>query len=181
MLLGEAAGVPANQSYELYQMLEPQLREAGLQPAYAVEQDMDLRMHGIRPETATDASSLAKMEQMGYAYYLRWAVGNQAAGLGYTSVSAGERQEVQQFGGKLESGNTKASVTFELYSTQTRKLVYTLTATTEMAGLTVPNKDQENGHRGSSSVNVSTISMAVSRASLKDVKRLLENCSCCHK
>lgn len=181
MLMGEAVGVTANQSYELYQKLEPQVKEAGLQPAYAVEQDMYLRMHGIRPEIATDSSSLAKMKQMGYAYYLKLSVGNQAAGLGYSSVSAEEKREMQQYGGTPSGDNTSAAVKFELYSTQTQELVYTLATTTEMSGVTLPKQDQENGYRGSSTVNMSTISMAVDKALQKGAKRLLEDCKCCRE
>lgn len=179
VLMGEVMGISANQSYELYQKLESQIREAGLKPAYAVEQEMYLRMQGIRPEMPMDSSNLAKIQQMGYAYYLELSVGNQAAGLGYTSASAEEKREMQQYGSTPSSDNTKAAVMFRLYSTQARKLAYTLTTTTEISGVTLPNKDNENGYRGSTSVNMSTIGMAVDKALQKGTKRLLENCNCC--
>lgn len=179
VLMGEAVGISANQSYELYQKLEPQVREAGLKPAYAVEQDIYLRMHGIRPEVATDTSSLAKMQQMGYAYYLKLTVGSVAEGLAYASYSADEIRQMEQYNNTQDSEETKATVRFDLYSTHARKLVYTLTATTEMSGISLPNDDYENGYRGKTTVNISTIPMTVDKAVKKGTKRLLENCKCC--
>ncbi|MCJ8165652.1 hypothetical protein MKJ04_12440 [Pontibacter sp. E15-1] len=177
--MGEPVGVSANQSYELYQKLEPQVREAGLQPAYAVEQDMYLRMYGIRPEVATDPSSLAKMQQMGYAYYFELTVGSLAEGMAYASNTADEIRQMKQYNSTQDREETKATVRFKLYSTQTRKLVYTLSATTEMTGISLPNKDQEDGYRGRTTINASTVSMAVDKALKKGAKRLLENCNCC--
>ncbi|WP_299759145.1 hypothetical protein [uncultured Pontibacter sp.] len=181
LLIGEAFGITPNRSYELYQMLDSQVKEAGIQPAYAVEQDMYLRVQGVKPETATDTSNLAKMQQMGYAYYLELAVGNQAAGLGYASVSAAEKREMQQYNVSPTQDNTKATVKFNLYSTQAKKLIYTLTTTTEISPVTLPKQDQANGHRGSTSVNLSSISMAVDKAFQKGTQKLFEDCKCCRE
>lgn len=177
---GEAAGISANQSYQLYEQLEEQVKEGGLQPAYAVEQDVYLLMDGIKPKEVTDTSNLAKLQRLGYDYYLKLTVGNQVPGLGYTSVSAKEKREMQQYGGAQgQDDETRATVQFVLYSTRERKPVYTLTTTTKMLALSLPKDDYENGYRGSTAVNASTISMAVEKALQKGTKRLLKNCHCC--
>ncbi|MCC9137016.1 hypothetical protein ACFSKU_05620 [Pontibacter silvestris] len=180
VLIGEAKGVTANQSYKLYEKLAPQVSETGLLPSYVVEQDMYLRMHGIKPDQATDTSNLAKMQQLGYGYYLQLSVGNLEAGLGYYSDSADEIRQMQQYEGlQSHADDTKATVHFQLYSTQTRNLIYTLATTTEMSGISLPNKDYENGYRGKTTLNVSTVPSAVSRALQKGTKKLLKNCNCC--
>lgn len=180
ILMGEAVGISANQSYALYEEFEKQMREAGLQPAYAVEQKMYLLVNGIKLNEATDTSNLAKLQGLGYDYYLKLTVENQAPGLGYTSVSAEEKREMQQYGGAQgQDDETRATVQFVLYSMRERKPVYTLITTTKMLAISLPKDDYENGYRGSTAINASTISMAVEKALQKGTKELLKNCHCC--
>lgn len=181
ILLGEVAGVTTNQAYELYKQLEPLAREAGLLPAYAVEQEMYLRMNGIKPQAAADTSNLSKMHQMGYRYYLQLSVGNSRSGFGYTSASAQENKEIQQYGNNPTNNNTTGAITFELYSTQNRKLIYTLSTNTELSGVTLPGKHSENGYRNSTSLNTGTTSMALEKSLKKGALKLLSDCNCCRE
>ncbi len=174
--MGEATGISPHQSYRLYQQFADEVKEAGLVPSYAVEQEMVLRMHGIQPGMAADSSSLSVMQRLGYNYFIKVHVGNTASGTGYNSVSAAEQRELQAGYGTQAEDETKASVTFELYATGSRQRIYTLAATTSMGGVTLPNRDTENGYRGSKSANLSSVTQAIDMAFKKGVKKVLEEC-----
>ncbi|WP_276499052.1 hypothetical protein [Pontibacter litorisediminis] len=176
VLMGEATGISPHQSYRLYQQFADEVKEAGLVPSYAVEQEMVLRMHGIQPGMAADSSSLSVMQRLGYNYFIKVHVGNTASGTGYNSVSAAEQRELQAGYGTQAEDETKASVTFELYATGSRQRIYTLAATTSMGGVTLPNRDTENGYRGSKSANLSSVTQAIDMAFKKGVKKVLEEC-----
>lgn len=176
ILMGEMTGVSPNQSYEFYEQFAERVSKSGLRPYYAVEQEMDLRVHGIKPIEAIDSSSLVILQRLGYDYYIKVNIGNTSSGTGYTSVSAAEQRELQTGYGAKEENNTKASVVFELYSTSRKQLIYTLAATTAMEAVTIPSKETENGYRGSKSINLSTTPIAVKKAFNKGVERLLQAC-----
>ncbi|GAB3811611.1 hypothetical protein GCM10028895_01900 [Pontibacter rugosus] len=176
VLIGEATGVSQQQSYELYQQVEEQMKEAGVQPYYVVEQEMDLRMNGLQPGASTDTSNLAVMERLGYAYYLKAAVNGIESGTGYNRISAAEQRELQAGYGREPEDNTKAIVNYTLYSTSTKQVVYTLAAKTTMTGISIPEKEIENGYRGSKTVNLATTPLAVQKAYKKGIKKILENC-----
>lgn len=179
ILVGEMKGVSANRSYVLYEKLSAQLTAAGLQPAYTTEQEIYLRMKGIKPDLAPDSINLAKMQQMGYAYYLKPTVGNLASGTGYVTASAAEMREMQQYNTPEDASETTATLRYEVYSTASQKLLYTLVTTTKMIGLSLPNNDYENGTHGQTTVNASTVSLAMNKALKKSTKKLLQNCNCC--
>lgn len=176
ILMGEMTGVSPNQSYEFYEQFAERVSKSGLRPYYAVEQEMDLRVHGIKPNEAIDLSSLVILQRLGYDYYIKVNIGSTSSGTGYSSVSAAEQRELQSGYGTKEENNTKASVVFELYSTSKKQLIYTLAATTAMEAVTIPSKETENGYRGSKSINLSTTPIAVKKAFNKGVERLLQAC-----
>lgn len=177
VLMGEIAGISSNQSYEQYEELKEQFTEAGLQADYIVEQEMDIRMHGVRPGEETDSSGLTILHGLGYDYFLQISVNGLKAGAGYNRVSADDKRQIQNGYAALTEDDTKAIVRFELYSTQKKRVVYTLDAATKMSGITIPDRDtQEGGYRGKTTFNLSSITMAVDKAFKKGTKNFLKEC-----
>jgi len=145
-------------------------------PYYAVEQEMYLRMQGIKPNAMADSSSLAKMRLLGYNFFVRVNVGSTESGMGYNSVSAAEQRELQTGYGTQQADETKASVNFELYSMGSIQPIYTLSATTSMKGVTFPSGETENGYRGSRTINASTTPLAIDKAFNKGLTKILKEC-----
>jgi len=177
-LVGEMTGISSYQSYELYQQLEKQLSEAGLQPAYVVEQEMDLRMRGVKPAAATDTSQLAVLQQLGYAHFLKISAVDLTDRAGLYPVSAAEEKELQAGYGKREDSDSKATMRFDLYATDSRRLVYRLSASTNMGGLPLPGRTTEEG-QGSVTVSAATSERVLAKALQKGTKKLLQACRCC--
>jgi len=171
--MAEIPGLSTFESAELYQTFEKQAREAGVQPAYAVEQEMDMRLHQIKP--TADTASLAALQKLGYAYYVKIEVEGKEAEETYSHATAEEVAEARQ---KMAQGvvqrapdPTKARLTFSLYTTDERRLIYSQVTTTEMSSLPLPENDGDQ-----SSVNLSSAAMAIQKAMTKGTKKLLANC-----
>ncbi|WP_181304496.1 hypothetical protein [Rufibacter sp. XAAS-G3-1] len=173
LLMAEIPGISPYESAALYKILEKKASEAGVQPAYAVEQEMDLRLHQVKP--TADTASLAALQKLGYAYYLRVQVEGKEAPESYTHTSAEERREADAAltpaNFRKEEDVSKAQLTFSLYTTDERRLIYTLVTTTEMRALPIAENDGDLH-----TVNLSKASMAIQKAMTKGVKKLLESC-----
>lgn len=176
VLVGAIPKLSAHRSYQLYQQLEQEFSQRGLATAYVVEQEYDLARNGVKPNVAPDSATLGQMRKLGYTYYLELAVGDVAEGMGYMRTSAQEQREIQQGYGTAESDDSKATVHFKLYSTEERKAIYTLVTTTKMSGITLPGKEYEDGYRSSSTVNLSTATLATEKALKKGAKELMDQC-----
>lgn len=176
ILVGTIPKLSAQRSYQLYQQLEQEIGQRGISTAYVVEQEFDLAKNGLKTDAAPDSINLALMRKLGYTYYLELAVGNVASGMGYVRTSVQDQREIQQGYGKAESDDSKATVHFKLYSTEERKAVYTLATTTKLSGVTLPGKEQEDGYRSSSTVNLSTASLATDKALKKGIREMLDKC-----
>ncbi|WP_018476463.1 hypothetical protein [Pontibacter roseus] len=176
ILVGTIPGLSTQRSHQLYQQLEQAFGQKGIATAYMAEQEYDLARQGIQPNAAPDSATLAQMRKAGYTYYLELAVGNVASGMGYARTSAQEQKEIQQGYGTVGVDDSKATVHFELHSTDQKKQIYTLATTTKLSGVTLPGNKYEDGYRSSSTVNLSTESRATERALKKGVAALLDNC-----
>ncbi|MFB9865168.1 hypothetical protein [Rufibacter immobilis] len=172
LLMAEVPGITAHESSGLYKKLEKAAREAGLQPAYAAEQEMDLRLHQVRPNA--DTASLAALQKLGYTYYLRVHIEGLTATQSYAHTSAEEKKDTYPAtppAYQKEEDVSKARLTFQLYTTDERRLIYTLVTQTEMRSLILPEKDG-----GDHAVNLSDKAMATQKAMSKGVAKLFSSC-----
>ncbi|MBX0333794.1 hypothetical protein K3G39_11155 [Pontibacter sp. HSC-14F20] len=176
ILVGVIPGLLAHRSHQLYQQLEQEFGQKGISTAYVAEQEYDLARQGIKPNPAPDSITLVQMRKAGYTYYLELAVGDVASGMGYARTSAQEQKEIQQGYGTIGADDSKATVHFKLHSTDQKKQVYTLATTTKLSGVTLAGNKHEDGYRNSSTVNLSTASLATDKALKKGVAELLKNC-----
>jgi tRNA(Leu) C34 or U34 (ribose-2'-O)-methylase TrmL len=173
VLMAEVPGLSGYESSKLYQTLEKITKEKGVLPAYAAEQEMELRLHQVKP--SGDTASLAALQKLGYTYYLRVQVEGKETTEGYTHTTAQEKREaasnVAPPSFRKDDDVTSARLTFSLYATDERRLAYTLITKTEMRPLPIPDHDGDEH-----AVNLSTSSMAIQKAMTKGVKKLFESC-----
>lgn len=176
MLMAEIEGISAYQSSLLYQKLVQRISLAGLQPAYAAAEDMNLRLHQIT--TNADSVNLDRMhQQLNFEYYLKIQLLDSKSGEVYGTFSK-ETVEAKQANllplDDEEPEYTHAVVQLLLYSTSAKKLIYKLTTTTEMHPVTFPKKDG-----GEHFVNASDSGRALTKAIHKSTKKMLKGCYCC--
>ncbi len=171
--MAEIEGISPYQSSLFYQSLNKKIIAKNLLLAYAAEEDMNLRLHQITAKS--DTSNLKRMSNLSYNYYLKIKLLNSKSGEVYGTFSK-ETVEAKRFYSppEEEPEYTSAVVQFSLYSTSAKKLIYTLTTTTEMRPVNLSKKDG-----GQRFYNLSDSRQALNKAFNKSVKRMLKDCHCC--
>jgi hypothetical protein len=158
--------LPFNGNFAPFEGMKKQFAKKGVHAAYIFEEEWNLKAAGIG--NPSDTAYASKMMGLGYRYLLSVKGLERNSALLYNQVAGTEQYGLAEV--ENEDGSSRATIQFELYSLEQKRVVFATNVKTTISPFTIPSKN------GKTEINISSSESASTIAMRKMAKKLMKVC-----